>query len=73
MILATRARRSEECALASGSRLTGTTMKPIPKARASGSATCTVCGSRLSAYNAGPDCYTHTVAEPWKGPGQLPR
>jgi hypothetical protein len=59
--------------VASGSRLTGTTLKPVPKARTSGAAHCTVCGSRLSAYNAGPDCYTHTVAEPWKGPGQLPR
>ena len=48
-------------------------MKPVPKARTSGSAACRVCGSRLSSYNAGPDCYTHTVAEPWKGPGQLPR
>jgi len=48
-------------------------MKPVAKARTSGSLACTVCGSRLSAYNAGPDCYTHTVAAPWKGPGQLPR
>lgn len=59
--------------MASGSRLTGTTMKPIAKARTTGAAACRVCGSRLSAYNAGPDCYTHTVAAPWKGPGQLPR
>ena len=59
--------------MASGSRLTGTTMKPVVKARTSGTVCCTVCGSRLSAYNAGPDCYTHTVAAPWKGPGQLPR
>ena len=59
--------------MASGSRTAGSTLKPVRKARTSGSAYCTVCGSRLSAYNAGPDCYTHTVAEPWKGPGQLPR
>ena len=59
--------------MASGSRLTCTTLKPVAKARTSGAAHCTVCGPRLSAYNAGPDCYTHTVAEPWKGPGQLPR
>ncbi len=58
--------------MASGSRVTGTTLKPVSKARTSPAA-CRTCGSRLSAYNAGPDCYTHTVAEPWKGPGQLPR
>jgi hypothetical protein len=53
--------------------LTGTTLKPVAKARTSGAVACDVCGSRLSAYNAGPSCYTHTVATPWKGPGQLPR
>lgn len=58
--------------MASGTR-TGTTLKPVAKARTSGSAACTVCGARLSAYNAGPDCYTHTIATPWKGPGLLPR
>ena len=59
--------------MASGSRPTGTTLKPGDRARTGGSAACGVCGSRLSAYNAGPNCYTHTVATPWKGPGQLPR
>lgn len=59
--------------MASGSRVTGTTLKPVARVRTSSGVACTVCGSRLSAYNAGPDCYTHTVAEPWKGPGQLPR
>lgn len=59
--------------MTSGSRLTGTSLKPVAKARTSGRAICTVCGSRLSAYNAGPDCYTHTVAAPWRGPGHLPR
>lgn len=59
--------------MASGTRMTGSTLKPVVKARISGVAACGVCGSRLSAYNAGPNCYTHTVARPWKGPGQLPR
>lgn len=59
--------------MASGSRTGSTILKPVEKARTSGSAACTVCGSRLSAYNAGPNCFTHTVATPWKGPGQLPR
>lgn len=55
--------------MASGTRLTGTTLKPVAKAR-TGQACCSVCGSRLSAYNAGPNCYAHTVDIPWKGPGQ---
>lgn len=59
--------------MASGSRVTGSTLKPVAKARTGGSLACEVCGSRLSAYNAGPNCYTHTVATPWKGPGALPR
>jgi hypothetical protein len=54
--------------MASGTRLAGTTAKPVLKAR-TGPAACTVCGSRLSAYNAGPNCYAHTVDVPWKGPG----
>jgi len=59
--------------VASGTRLTGTTLKPVQKARTSGLATCTVCGSRLSAYNAGPNCYAHTVGVPWTGPIQRSR
>lgn len=59
--------------MASGSRMMGSTLKPVAKARISEVLACAVCGSRLSAYNAGPNCYTHTVATPWKGPGQLPR
>jgi hypothetical protein len=59
--------------VAAGSRVAGSTLKPVAKARTSGALTCGVCGSRLSSYNAGPNCYTHTVATPWKGPGQLPR
>ena len=73
MTTATQAVASEGDTLASGSRITGTTMKPVAKARTSGTVACSVCAARLSAYNAGPNCYTHTVAAPWKGPGQLPR
>ena len=58
--------------MASGTRLTGTTAKPVAKAR-TGRASCTVCEARLSAYNAGPNCYAHTVDVPWKGPGTLSR
>ena len=58
--------------MASGTRLAGTTSKPLIRLRI-GSAACTVCGARLSGYNAGPNCYAHTVDVPWKGPGPLPR
>lgn len=58
--------------MASGTRLTGTTLKPVQKAR-TGVATCPACGRRLSAYNAGPACYAHTVEVPWKGPTARPR
>lgn len=56
--------------MASGTRLTGSTLKPVAKVRTD-KASCTVCGSRLSAYNAGPNCYTHTLGVPWKGPGNV--
>lgn len=34
---------------------------------------CEVCGSKLSAYNANPTCWTHTQEVPWKGPNHRPR
>ena len=55
--------------MASGTRLAGTTGKPVERARAGARAACTVCGSRLSSYNQGPNCYAHTLDIPWKGPG----
>ena len=54
--------------MASGTRLAGTTGKPVEKARGGERGQCGVCGSRLSAYNAGPNCYAHTVDVPWRGP-----
>jgi hypothetical protein len=33
---------------------------------------CTICGERLSTYNRGPNCYAHTVREPWRGPVTRP-
>ena len=58
--------------MASGTRLAGSTLKPVPKAR-DGRAQCTECGARLSSYNKGPNCYAHTLDIPWKGPGVRPR
>lgn len=53
--------------MTSGTRRPGTEGKPVPKAN-DGRSTCSVCGARLSSYNPGPNCYTHTVSVPWRGP-----
>ena len=58
--------------MAAGTRLAGTTLKPVQKAR-EGRAACGECGVRLSSYNPGPNCFTHTLDIPWKGPGVRPR
>lgn len=59
--------------MASGTRPTGATLKPVAKAQAPGARrACPECGERLSAYNAGPHCYAHTVGIPWKGPNNKP-
>jgi hypothetical protein len=38
-----------------------------------GSKTCSVCGTRLSSYNPGPNCWQHTIGYPWRGPSAKPR
>lgn len=58
--------------MASGTRPTGTTLKPVPKAGVRGR-TCPVCGELLSGYNPGPNCWTHTTGVPWRGPTGKPR
>lgn len=58
--------------MASGTRLIGNSSKPVEKVRTE-RAVCSCCGARLSGYNAGPNCYAHTVDLPWRGPGPLPR
>ena len=58
--------------MAAGTRLAGSTLKPVQKAR-DGRAECAECGARLSSYNPGPNCYAHTLDIPWKGPGVRPR
>jgi hypothetical protein len=34
---------------------------------------CTVCGTKLSSYNPGPNCWQHTIGYPWRGPSAKPR
>lgn len=34
---------------------------------------CGVCGTKLSLYNAGPNCWQHTIGWPWRGPSARPR
>jgi hypothetical protein len=58
--------------VASGTRLAGSSAKPVHKAR-SEAAQCATCGVKLSSYNPGPHCYAHTLDVPWKGPGARPR
>lgn len=35
--------------------------------------TCSVCGTKLSSYNPGPNCWQHTIGFPWRGPSAKPR
>ncbi len=58
--------------MASGTRPTGATLKPVAKAH-NGGRNCTVCDAPLSQYNAGPNCWTHTVGIPWRGPTAKPK
>jgi hypothetical protein len=37
------------------------------------SKTCSVCGTKLSSYNPGPNCWQHTIGYPWRGPSAKPR
>ena len=34
---------------------------------------CTVCGTKLSIYNPGPNCWQHTMGYPWRGPTAKPK
>lgn len=42
---------------------------PSPKAGRS----CSVCDTKLSSYNPGPNCWQHTIGYPWRGPSAKPR
>lgn len=57
--------------MATGGRPTAAALKPVPKAGGV-RRHCPVCGERLSSYNPGPNCYTHTVEVPWRGPTARP-
>ena len=34
---------------------------------------CSVCGTKLSSYNPGPNCWQHIIGFPWRGPSAKPR
>ena len=34
---------------------------------------CTVCEVKLSSYNPGPNCWSHTIGHPWRGPTAKPK
>jgi len=34
---------------------------------------CPQCGVKLSQYNPGPNCWSHTIGWPWRGPSAKPR
>jgi hypothetical protein len=38
-----------------------------------GQRACSVCGTKLSSYNPGPNCWQHTIGYPWRGPSAKPR
>jgi hypothetical protein len=42
-------------------------------AQAEADKACSVCGTRLSSYNPGPNCWQHTIGYPWRGPSAKPR
>lgn len=54
----------------------GKTQKQEPEdkpAKAESAKACTVCGTKLSSYNPGPNCWQHTIGYPWRGPSAKPR
>lgn len=56
--------------MASGTRAMAVSGKPVPRVLSPGRSprVCPVCGERLSSYNPGPNCYSHTIDLPWRGP-----
>ncbi len=34
---------------------------------------CRVCDAVLSSYNPGPNCWAHTIGQPWRGPTAPPK
>lgn len=47
--------------------------KPDEKAVERSVPSCPVCGVKLSSYNPGPNCWQHTIGNPWRGPSAKPR
>lgn len=54
--------------MTTGARPNGASGRSGPRPGERGRA-CPVCGAQLTSYNPGPNCYRHTVAVPWRGPG----
>jgi hypothetical protein len=46
---------------------------PTAAAKAEEDRHCPECGVKLSSYNPGPNCWSHTVGWPWRGPSAKPR
>jgi hypothetical protein len=44
-----------------------------PEAEAAPERRCTVCDVKLSTYNPGPNCWSHTIGQPWRGPTAKPK
>lgn len=44
-----------------------------PTAKSSTARCCAVCGTKLSTYNPGPNCWQHTIGYPWRGPTAKPK
>jgi len=41
--------------------------------RIGGDRRCPQCDVKLSQYNPGPNCWSHTIGWPWRGPSAKPR
>lgn len=51
----------------------GTTQANQPESEEPDAHVCSECGVKLSAYNPGPNCWQHTIGNPWRGPSAKPR
>jgi hypothetical protein len=53
-------------------RVSSDSKADAPKRQADGRH-CEECGVKLSAYNPGPNCWSHTIGHPWRGPEAKPK
>lgn len=45
----------------------------VPSGEGGGERRCRTCGTKLSGYNPGPNCWQHTIGYPWRGPTAKPK